>query len=662
MTNPTTRGPTAAQFNSPEQRNRRKITRDIARTYFAICRAAGLEPNEARTAFAISTLCYDTAGKDYDAPRKLTLASIGAALTSTADDKEDKDARWKKAQRDVSHLFCQALPRVGLQLLARFKAVEDGKAHEYADHAMAVAGIVAELFDAERKAILSSDAKGKSAAIDAAMERLAREALVFFEPLDVLIVGPDHKPFAVVAASQAKAFCEQNPTYKAAEYKYTPPAEPAKNSSRPFAGEDLDRMIERDLAQVERHFWDIADRNTPEEARLYVANWLEKAKRRAASWVKVADAGAWDEKEEEEELIHVSENGGVRVEGDAGLPVENPTEDETATYDILSWVDRSNSFADNTGENEPLKAGPVENLSGSVNFDTSLEAATFHARDGFPVIPVCNSNPATGGCTADWHPETCRGRVPLIKGDGTPGYPQASKDLARIGKWFEQWPDAGVALRLDDHILIDADAKDGGPQSYQELADTFNLPETLSAITQSGDGRHYVFKLPEGLPDAWLKSWVRVGDKVELPGLDIKVDRGGLMFVEPTRGPKGVYRWIDPTVPPATLPREVCDFLHKARYIETPEEKAKAARRPAPVYVSPDAHQFDHDQSKYFRDVPNGERHRRLFDVGCSIRANTRASASRIAEALRYHAARFSDPLNDERYIRDTAARIERDY
>src|SRR5262249_54889263 len=155
--------------------------------------------------------------------------------------------------------------------------------------------------------------------------------------------------------------------------------------------------------------------------------------------------------------------------------------------------------------------------------------------------------------------------------------------------------------------------KDGAPglDSYQILADTFALPETLTQITQSG-GRHYVFKLPEDLPSAWLKSWTRVTDKIALGGIDLKVGVCGLLYAEPTRGSKGFYRWIDPMAEIAVLPRECCDFLREIRYKdEKPNiEKAKQAR----VYSSSDSpQQFQTDQAQFFRDVPKGERHGRLL-------------------------------------------------
>jgi hypothetical protein len=145
-------------------------------------------------------------------------------------------------------------------------------------------------------------------------------------------------------------------------------------------------------------------------------------------------------------------------------------------------------------------------------------------------------------------------------------------------------------------------------------------------------------------------------DRIALPGIDLKVGNCGLMFAEPTRGAKGVYRWVDPTMPLATLPREACDFLRETRYKGTaPAEKGKAAASTAP-------RAFERDQSKFFRDVPHGDRHARLRAVGVAIRCETRASAAEIADAMRWHAARFSEPLDDEKWIERTARSIERSF
>jgi hypothetical protein len=107
---------------------------------------------------------------------------------------------------------------------------------------------------------------------------------------------------------------------------------------------------------------------------------------------------------------------------------------------------------------------------------------------------------------------------------------------------------------------------------------------------------------------------------------------------------------------PATLPREACDFLRETRYKGTaPAEKGKAAAPSEP-------RAFQKDQSKFFRDVAPGDRHARLRAIGVAIRCETCAGAAEIADVMRWHAARFSQPLDDEKWIQRTAKSIERSF
>jgi hypothetical protein len=73
-------------------------------------------------------------------------------------------------------------------------------------------------------------------------------------------------------------------------------------------------------------------------------------------------------------------------------------------------------------------------------------------------------------------------------------------------------------------------------------------------------------------------------------------------------------------------------------------------------------YQFISYQSKFFRDVAPGARHKRLLAVGVVIRRETRAGAAEIAGAMRWHAARFSEPIDDEKWIQRTAKSIERSF
>jgi hypothetical protein len=104
------------------------------------------------------------------------------------------------------------------------------------------------------------------------------------------------------------------------------------------------------------------------------------------------------------------------------------------------------------------------------------------------------------------------------------------------------------------------------------------------------------------------------------------------------------------------LPREACDFLRGGRYKDgAPAEQGKAAASNVP-------RAFERDQSKFFRDVPHGDRHARLRAVGMAIRCETRASTAEIADAMRWQAAPFSEPLDDETWIERTAKSTERSF
>jgi bifunctional DNA primase/polymerase-like protein len=296
----------------------------------------------------------------------------------------------------------------------------------------------------------------------------------------------------------------------------------------------------------------------------------------------------------------------------------------------------------------------MENLTS--NFESVREAALFYTRDGWAVIPICQWDPEAGRCSWPDHPPDCRLKRPLIKawnakpGDG---YPAASRDLKRVYEWFNlKFAKQGIAIRVDGHILIDCDIKNGaqGHESYEIVEATFGLDDTLTQITSTG-GWHKVFKLPEGLPDRWLKSWTKATNKIGLSGIDLKVDKWGLLYAEPTRTKHGLYHWVDPTAPIATLPRAACDF-----FVDM-QKKDEPARPSRTGLVLPWGNS---DQSECFRDVARGDRHPRLFEIAVAMRKQRNATPSQIEEALRYHDSHFTEPTNDNAYIKRIARDVQR--
>jgi hypothetical protein len=672
--NPTINKPDRQTFNSPSQQTRRKIAREVMAMYEAILRAAGFEPSERRTAQAITIQLYERAGEDCETPRGVGLAAIGAALTSKSDSEK---ARTDRARDHVGHLFNHAIPRQRFQIQTRYKAGEEsGRPHQYADHLFPVAAFFSEIHAEEAKAILSDKSNTKkAAAIAEARERLAVEALGYLSKCEAEILTPDGAVYARVSEAAAKAYCAKNPEYSARKYEYDPP-DPKAKPPRPFYSDDFERIEERIRTEIEKKLDEIVARNSFDEARLFSTRLKTRIEKTFNSWLKIrGDADRGEDKEKR--IIHGGENGGVSQSApDSFLDFEPWEMDllrgEKLPADPSLTPPKSGGVSDcNSAENNDLQEPFLESVEKDVpqepvcqeSFATSLEAAAFYVRDGWAIVPCCQFNPETDRCTG---PEShhrdgiCKGKRPLI-GAKNPkpgaGYTAASRDMGLIKDWFErQFPAAGVAIRLDDHILIDCDVKNGakGLESYEILADTFDLPSTLSAVTPSG-GRHHIFKLPEDLPADWLGSWTRVADAVGLNDIDLKVGNKGLAHVEPTVGKTGVYRWIDPTAEIATLPRECCDYLHEIHEGQkrAQEEKAKASAASLPS----DASTFDpgEDQARYFKDVPKGERRPRLRTIACAL-ARLGADESQIVSVLKYHAGRFSDPVNDPDYI----ARVSR--
>lgn len=626
-----------------------------------IARAAGFEPIERQTAWAVAASIYEYAGQPADAPLGLSLAVIGRRLSSRS---EEKEAIERTARNRLGQLFNHAIPREGVQILTRYKSAEGKKEkHKYVDHLTPVAAFFSELFAEEKVKILADktlDKSGRGAAIAAAREQLIIEALKYLRKCDTELYLPalcedetsvdqDEESYAYVSGPEAQAFMKNNPQFMVRPLKYTPPEEKPRPAG-PIVEEDIKRIEDKLERILDQALDDILTRNSFSDALTLAARLRKKVADSTSSWTKVARTLKGEKRAAERDK-------GINI---GGKITEGPADEAGVLFDFepLEPEFRPENFS-GLGSVTPAEINDLQNqVCESVNFDTALEAATFYARDGYPVLPICQWDASNNRCTADWHPAECAGKKPLKKGEGKPGSGYwATKDPAKIRDLWKKYPWAGVGIRLDDHILIDCDLKDGGPESYEFLRDTFDLPETLTAITQGG-GRHYVFKLPEGLPSAWLKSWTRVTEKIGLDGIDLKVGVCGLLFAEPTIGAKGVYRWIDPTVEPSTLPRECADFLHEIRYKDEKPQAEKAERKPR-VYsseTSPD--DVDASQAEYFRDVKEGEsRHRRLYNVGCAMRA-AGANADQIAKGMRYHAQHFKEPLHDEAYIQRTSAAI----
>jgi hypothetical protein len=108
----------------------------------------------------------------------------------------------------------------------------------------------------------------------------------------------------------------------------------------------------------------------------------------------------------------------------------------------------------------------------------TLEAALSYAARGWSVIPIS--------------PDGC-GKKPLVVWSG---FQTKAADEAQIREWWNQWPDAGVAIvtgKISGLVVLDIDGIKVDDELVRDL-----FPKTLMATTPN-NGCHLYYKYAEGL-------------------------------------------------------------------------------------------------------------------------------------------------------------------
>lgn len=149
----------------------------------------------------------------------------------------------------------------------------------------------------------------------------------------------------------------------------------------------------------------------------------------------------------------------------------------------------------------------------------SLDAALEYAQRGWSVFPVVP-----------------RAKRPLTAN----GVKDATRKPSRLRAWWEQWPDAGVAIATGTGlIVVDVDIH-GATNGFDSLArlrsDHGDLPETITSNT-GGGGAHIFLRVPT---DAQVPNRKNVGGYA---GVDLK-GTGGYVIAPPSIHPSGRrYSW-----------------------------------------------------------------------------------------------------------------------
>lgn len=232
--------------------------------------------------------------------------------------------------------------------------------------------------------------------------------------------------------------------------------------------------------------------------------------------------------------------------------------------------------------------------------DDAIVWAVEYALRGWPVFPVRVN------------------RVPF-----TPhGLLDATTDIATIGEWWCDWPDAVPAIATGERsgvVALDIDVRDrvNGFDALDELGLCIH-PETPTAHTPRG-GVHVLF--------AWRHFVKTVAGKLG-PGLDVRADRGSLML------PPGPGRWWDPHLgldtPIAPMPEWMV--------IPEPEAPQPTPRPAVRLPLSRYGEAALDDAVKRITGAPDGQQHdtlnREVFAIGGLVAGGEIPSALAIDSLL----------------------------
>ena len=217
-----------------------------------------------------------------------------------------------------------------------------------------------------------------------------------------------------------------------------------------------------------------------------------------------------------------------------------------------------------------------------------LTAALEYAGLGWPVLPIVP-----------------RGKVPLTEH----GLKDASTDPEVIGEWWSRWPDANIAVRTDELVIVDCDGL-RGKRTFGTFIGSIGFESSPYAWT--GGGGMHVWYRRDGLPIRNRAGWI---DHVDIRS------EGGYCIVPPSIHSSGAdYYWEhgpdERPVPP--LPALLRDALTQPNVTVCairPLSTLRVARSIGDKYV---AVAFDGELDKV-RAAPVGQRNATLVSASFSL-------------------------------------------
>lgn len=277
---------------------------------------------------------------------------------------------------------------------------------------------------------------------------------------------------------------------------------------------------------------------------------------------------------------------------------------------------------------------------------TNLDAALRLAKLGWRVFPLHApiGHGQAASCTCGKPGCKHAGKHPRTKH----GLKDASTDVARITRWWTDWPEANIGVATGascgSHgvLVLDVDPRHQGDTSLTELeAGHGELPATVRART-GGGGEHVFFRHP-GQAGGMIKS--RANFCKHSPGLDLKTDGGYVVVAPSTHASGSLYMWNDGAAPwdvePATMPA----WLLRLAQEPSRAGSARSARGRSGL------------RGRSTPPIPDGARNQTLTSHAGRLRRQGK-SESEIADALLEMNQTSCSPPLDEAEVRQIAASV----
>jgi hypothetical protein len=235
---------------------------------------------------------------------------------------------------------------------------------------------------------------------------------------------------------------------------------------------------------------------------------------------------------------------------------------------------------------------------------TPQEAALLYVRQGWAVLPIWNMD--EGGDCACGGAGSCKpGKHPIW--ELVPhGVKDASLDGATVGLWFQEYPEANVAIATGQVsgglVVIDVDPRNGG--GWGVLKAALGDLEHSVTVSTGGGGFHVYTQADRAVP----------GKGNIVPGIDIKGEGGYVIAPPSNHASGGSYALLTaPSIKPCPTPLDrIIELTEPSRAVSGDSGPSCSMKIELPRSFDPHTAAPDREKARMlFLDVP---RARKAFD------------------------------------------------